>query len=329
MIGFIAGALLLALLAALVMLWPLLRRRPGSPPSRLAALLMVLALIGASVFAYVLLGSRGGLRADVGAEGGGNIAALARHLESEPQDQAGWLALGSAYGAVGQSTLALRAYERANRLAGGGNAVALAGIAEAMVLSGDATQTAQASEFIERALLLDPKQPKALFYGAITAYGAGRLDVARARFAAMLTLTPPPPQNVRVLLQKQIEDIDAKLNPKVDPATAIHLHVTLAAALAARVPANASLFVFVRSPNGGAPLAVKRSAVTLPQDVALSAADSMIAGHGVQPGQKVSVVARISASGSPLPQSGDLYGQIEVVAGKSDARTLEIDRLSP
>ncbi len=329
MIGFIVGALLLALLAALFVVWPLLRRGPGAPPSRLAALLAVLALIGASVLAYSVLGSRSWLRAEAGRGAGGDIAELARHLEIEPQDQSGWLALGSAYSAIGQYTLALRAYERANRLANGGNAAALAGIAEAMVMSGDSTQIATASEFIERALLLDPKQPKALFYGAVTAYGAGRLEVARARFAAMLALSPPPPQNVRVLLQKQIEDIDAKLHPKVDAATAIRLHVTLAAALAAQVPANASLFVFVRSPDGGAPLAVRRGAATLPQDVELSAADSMVAGRGLQPGQKVSVVARISASGSPLPQSGDLYGQIEYVAGKSGARSLEIDKLSP
>ena len=95
------------------------------------------------------------------------------------------------------------------------------------------------------------------------------------------------------------------------------------------MPANASLFVFVRAPNGGPPLAAKRSAASLPQDVDLSAADAMIAGRGVQPGQSVSVVARISASGSPLTRSGDLYGQIDYVAGKSGQRALEIDRLSP
>jgi cytochrome c-type biogenesis protein CcmH len=107
------------------------------------------------------------------------------------------------------------------------------------------------------------------------------------------------------------------------------LHVTVSAALAAKIPADASLFVFVRSPTGGAPLAVKRSAARLPQDVDLSAADAMVAGHGVQPGQKVSVVARISSSGSPLPQSGDLSGEISCVAGKGGAQALQIDKLNP
>jgi cytochrome c-type biogenesis protein CcmH len=105
--------------------------------------------------------------------------------------------------------------------------------------------------------------------------------------------------------------------------------VTIDPALAAKVPADASLFVFVRAPSGGPPLAVKRSDVRLPKDLELSAADSMVAGRTVQPGQDVAVVARISASGSPLPQSGDLFGEIHTVAGRSGAQALQIDKLNP
>ena len=55
------------------------------------------------------------------------------------------------------------------------------------------------------------------------------------------------------------------------------------------------LFVFVRAPGGGPPLAVKRLNATLPQDVDLSSSDAMVAGRSVEAGQNVSVVARISA----------------------------------
>ena len=40
-------------------------------------------------------------------------------------------------------------------------------------------------------------------------------------------------------------------------------------------------------------------------------------------------IARIPTSGSPISHSGDLYGQIEYVTGKSGPRALQIDRLSP
>jgi len=327
MTGFLLAALLLAVLAGLFLGLPLLRRRQDAPSAPITATVAVLTVVAASAILYGLIGNRAWTRPEAASDGNGTVAALARHLEGQPQDQSGWLALGQAYGDIGEYTLALRAYERANRLTQGGSAAALAGMGEAMLLGGDSAQAAQAAEFIERALQLDGRSPKALFYGAMIAYRQDRLDVARERFSAMLALSPP--ENVRAALQQQIDAIDARQHPRVDAATAIHLHVTLAPTLTTQVPANASLFVFVRSPTGGPPLAAKRSAASLPQDVDLSAADSMIAGHGVQPGQTVSVIARISASGSPLTHSGDLYGQIDYVAGKSGPRALEIDRLSP
>lgn len=335
---FILAAVVLSLAAAAFVALPLLRPRAGAPRAARTALMVVVVLSAAGAGLYARFGDRGWLHASAQDGSSQVIPTLARHLEHDPQDLSGWLNLGQAYGAIGNYSLAQRSFERANRLAPGGNAAALAGMGEAMILGGNPEQVARAPEFLERALQLNPNSPKALFYSAVVAYQQGHLDVARARFVAMLNLSPP--QNIRQALQHQIDDIDAQLRVQasgaapvarasVDAATAIHLHVSLSAALAGKVPAEASLFVFVRSPTGGAPLAVKRSAARLPQDVDLSAADAMVAGHGVQPGQTVSVVARISTSGSPLPQSGDLFGEIHCVAGKSGTQALQIDRLTP
>lgn len=333
MTAFLVAAAALALIAVLFVILPLLRARPALPPAATSAVVATLAVIGLSVVIYALLGSPAAIRmAAVEARGNSNsIAQLARHVEHDPHDLTGWLNLAGAYGSDGQYGLALRAYQRANTLADGQSAPALTGIGESLLLLQglQGPQTAQAADDFERALRLDPKSPKGLFYSALLAEQAGRLQLARTRFAAMLTLTPAPPPNVRAALLQQISTIDAQLHPPIDTATEIRLHVSLAPALARHVPPNASLFVFVRAADGGAPLAVRRSAVTLPQDVVLSADDAMIAQRAVKPGQKVTVVARISASGSPLPQRGDLYGQIEYVAGKTGSRSLEIDKLAP
>ena len=327
MSGFVVVAIVLAALAALCVAWPLLRPRGGDAAAPITAMVTVLAVIAASAFLYSRLGSPASAGSQAPAESDQSVAGLSRHVESHPEDQSGWMALGAAYGSIGQFPLAIRSYERANRLSNGANAEALLGIGESMLLSGDEALGARAPQYVERALQLEPNSPKALFYGAVLAYHQDRLEVARQRFTALLALSPP--DNVRVAVQKEIDDIDSRLHPKVDEATAIHLHVTLAAALSSKVPPNASLFVFVPSPGGGPPLAVKRGLANLPQDVDLSSANSMITGHGISAGQKVAVIARISASGSPLPQSGDLYGQIDYVVGKSGLRPLEIDRLNP
>jgi len=334
MTGFILGAACLALLAVLFLVLPLLRARVGrtpTPPAAVAAIIAALAVIGVSALVYSRLGNPTSVRApSTGKEGAGAaISALVERTEQHPDDLSSWAALGAAYASAGQYGLALRSYEQANQFAHGNNANVLADIGEVLLMRDGDAHPDQAMLYLNRALSVDPNTPKALFYSALVAYRAGELAVARDRFQALLRLTPPPPENLRVALQRQIDQIDSQLHPHVDAATAIHLRVELASALTGKVPPNASLFVFVRSPDGGPPLAVKRTDMKLPQDIDLSSADAMVPSRSVQPGQKVTVVARISASGSPLPQSGDLYGQIDYVAGKTGARPLEIDKLTP
>lgn len=333
MSGFLPAAGALALIAVLFLILPLLRAGRTPAPAATAAVVAALALIGLSTLLYAWLGNPGAIHlAAVSAQNAsGSIGQLARQVERNPDDLEGWLQLGAAYGQSNQYALAMRAYRQADTLADGRSATALNGIGESLLLLRglQGPQTAQADAYFERALQLDPKSAKGLFYSGLLAAQSGRLQLARERFASMLTLTPAPPANVRAALEKYIASIDAQLHPAIDASTAIRLHVSLAPQLAARVPANASLFVFVRAADGGAPLAVRRSAVQLPQDLVLSADDAMIAQRAVRPGQKVTVVARISTSGSPLAQRGDLYGQIEYVAGKTGPRSLEIDKLSP
>jgi tetratricopeptide (TPR) repeat protein len=218
-------------------------------------------------------------------------------------------------------------------LAAGSSAEALSGMAESMVLSGEAGGgSAKIEELFDRALQIDPRAPKALFYTALSSLRAGNLPVARERFSTMLSLNPP--EDVRAALQKQIAEIDAQLMPaRVDERTAVRVQVSVAAEMRARYEASAkagaTLFVFVRGPQAGPPLAVKRLATPLPQAVALSAADAMMAGNAIKPGQRVTVAARLSASGSPLAQPGDLSGEIEYLAGKDGQRELVISQLAP
>jgi cytochrome c-type biogenesis protein CcmH len=348
---FILLALALSLIAVAFLVLPLLRARAGGAPRALrSAGLVLLLLMGAGAGLYAWLGNSAWTAPS--AQGGADqvIPTLARHLEQQPDDLSGWLDLGQAYGAIGNYSLALRCYQRANRLAGGESAAALTGMAEAMLMGEDPSQAAKAQELLERALQIDPHAPKALFYSAVAAYRDGRLDVARQRFQLMLDLGPP--ESIRTALQRQIDDIDTQIKGKgasvvavqasapaspsdaapargVDAATAIHLHVTLRPSLAGKMPAEGWLFVFVRAPGGGPPLAVKRLNASLPQDVVLSSADAMVAGRSLEAGQNVSVVARISVSGSPLPQSGDLYGEIQATAGKGGEEALQINKLSP
>ena len=327
MTGFIVSAAFAAVVATLFVVLPLVRSRSGTgaPQYALAVAASLIVLLGAA--ALYLTWSHGSWRAAPAAETAG-IEPLLAATEERPDDVQAWLNLGRGYLRISQWPLARLSFEHADRLSQGRNADALGGMAESMVLENNGEPTAASTALFDRALQIDPHSPAALFYSGVAQLNAGNLEAARARFSALRELGPPP--QVTAALDKQIAAIDAELaRAHPDPATAIQLHVSLDPALASRVPANAVLFVFVQAPGGGPPLAAKRLAPQLPQDVTLSANDSMIAGRGLKPGQHVQVMARLSASGAPTASAGDLQGALPAIAGSKSSYQLLISQPRP
>jgi cytochrome c-type biogenesis protein CcmH len=271
------------------------------------------------------------------------VARLARRLEKNPEDLNGWLMLGRSYTVLQQYQLAVRAFQRADRLAGGQNADALIGQAEALALGDETELDRRAGRLVEQALALDPESGKALFFGAAAALRRGELPVARERFAKLLSLNPP--ENIKPLLQKQIEAIDQQIaagpagarppgQPQVAAATdsgaKVRINVTLAPSLAQSASGSSPLFVFVRDPQKpGPPLAVKRLDSHFPQTVELTALDSMLPGRAITAGQKVQVVARIARSGNPVGASGDPFGESAYMVGHDGLINIVIDRVTP
>jgi cytochrome c-type biogenesis protein CcmH len=292
------------------------------------------------------------------------VSNLARRLESNPNDLEGWLMLGRSYSVLEQYELAERAYQRADRLAGGKSAEALVGMAEALTLLDEKELDGRAGQYLEKALELDPKSGKAQFYGAAAALRRGDLKLARQRFTNLLALDPP--ENIKPILQQQIAAIDQKLgvapasgatpgqggaSPPLananagagspssgsdaspaagKPAPPVRVKVTLSAKLSGEVPSSAPLFVLVRDPRqAGPPLAVKRLTSQFPQTVELTTADSMLPGHTYAAGQLVEVVARVSRSGSPIGASGDPFGLAAHRVGEGGIVDIVIDHVTP
>jgi hypothetical protein len=151
----------------------------------------------------------------------------------------------------------------------------------------------------------------------------GELPLARERFAALLALNPP--ENVRPVIEQQISAIDQQL-----ASAQIRVKVALSPKLRGERTSGAPLYVFVRDPKQpGPPLAVKRLQTRFPQTVELTAADAVIAGHSLVPGQLVQVVARIARSGSPVAQKGDPFGEVGYRIGRDGVVDVVIDQLTP
>jgi cytochrome c-type biogenesis protein CcmH len=355
---FLVVAAVMAAIAAAAVALPLLRDKQ----SRVVGALLAVIVIGAAAGLYPLW-SNWNWHAPAsaqGAPGGPDVAAMVAKLEKrlseQPDDLKGWIMLGRSYLALERLDDAVGAYDHAHRL-DANNAEASMGLGEAMSLRAGGEITPQAAQLFEQALVSAPANPKALLYGGFAAAVRGDRALARTRWQALKNLHPP--QQIEQMLDARIAELgsptgepvaaptgppasgSAQAGTSASPAGTstsaggvgaadVAVKIDIAPALKSRLVSEAPLFVFAREPgSGGPPLAAKRlTSAAIGSEIHLSPADSMLPGRVLASGQKVSITARVSFSGQPIPSAGDLYGEISYEVGRDGVRNLVIDRVA-
>jgi cytochrome c-type biogenesis protein CcmH len=347
MTSFLIIAAVMSAIAAAVVALPLLRERQ----SRVAGAVLALLVIGAAAGLYPLWSNWSWHAPAEAADAAGSpdvaamVAKLEKHLRDEPSDLQGWLMLGRSYVALNRLDDGIVAYDHAQRL-DPKSAEAVMGLGEAMSLRAGGEITPPAAELFEQALVLAPGNPKALLYGGFAAAARGDRTLARSRWLALKNQHPP--ERIEQMLDVRIAELGPEIMPGSAPAgtsaspagtspssgglsaAQVTVTISLAPALKSRLVSEVPLFVFAREPGSrGPPLAAKRlSSAAIGTQVSLSAADSMIPGHALINGQRVSITARVSFSGQPVPSAGDLYGELSYEVGSDGMRNLVIDRVA-
>ncbi len=340
---FILIATVMALAAALVIAWPLLRGGHRRLAPAIAAFLVLLL----SGFLYTRWSTWDWSGQKQVPPEGAQIAAMVSRLETKleanPNDLQGWLMLGRSYLTLERFDDAIAAYDHAVRLGDGKDAESLLGMGEAMSMRAGGRIIPPAAQMFESALKLAPQNPRALLYGGFAAASRGDSEQARSRWEALKALNPPP-QLVQMLdariaeLQMQAPGASAAAPATADaaPATAgaetatATVSVKISAALSTRAKPDSTVYIFASEPDvRGPPLAVKRLQVSdLSAPISLSAGDSMVPGRTLRSGQSVRIAARVSFSGQPTPSTGDLYGELTYNVGQDGTRDLIIDRVA-
>lgn len=113
--------------------------------------------------------------------------------------------------------------------------------------------------------------------------------------------------------------------PVATSGVAVSGEVTLAAALNSKAAAGATLFIVAKSVESpGPPVAVFRGNVgSWPMKFTLDDSQSMLPGRNLSSAGRVTVEARISQKGQPIPAAGDLQGSTGVIT-PADRRPLKI-----
>ena len=329
----VCAAMLAAALLWLV--WPLLRKAPAESGAdhrgerRLSAIALAFAVPALAVVMYTGLSEWDWNEADReatrAAEADHLLAQLEAKLQEDPQDLNGWLLLGRSYVAVGRFPRAVEAFQHAYDISKGENVEAMLGLGEALALVDAASLTGRAGQLFDAALERAPNHPKALWYGSMSALQAGDLPKGRDRLQQLLAQNPP--EQLRGVLERQIQDLNEQIGEtgegaasptaappgeKAPSARSIRVSVSIAPNVQKQLSGASSLFILARDPAGGPPLAVQRhDSSAAPLTVELSERDAMMPTRTIATVSRVQIVARISRSGTPQAQSGDFFGQAD------------------
>src|SRR5690606_9551585 len=233
------------------------------------------------------------------------IRSLEAKLAKNPDNVDGWFLLGRSYMQMERYPRAADAFEQAYKLSKGENVEIVVALGEALALTYEASLTGRAGKLFDAALSMAPEHPKALWYGGVAALRAGDLRQGRDRFQMLVAQNPP--EQVRSVLEREIEDLNEQLGesgkagatpaataapegaPAATGARTIQVSVSLSPQLQQQVSGTMPLFSLARDPSaGGPPLAVQRhSSGDLPLNVTLTESDAMIPARSIAIAPKV------------------------------------------
>jgi len=247
----------------------------------------------------------------------GMVERLAARLKESPDDVKGWTMLGRSYTVLERFTDAAAAYENAIKRSPA-DAQLLADYADVLGMAQGRNLSGAPEKIIAQALKVDPDNLKALVLAGTVAFQKGEFNNATAFWERALRNVPPD-SDMAESIRDSIADARKAAGTSAAAAptpsapstgSAITGSVALAPALVAKASPDDTVFIFARPAEGSRmPLAVTRRRVReLPAAFTLDDSMAMTPASKLSSQQSVVVGARISRSGNPIAQPGDLEG---------------------
>jgi cytochrome c-type biogenesis protein CcmH len=329
----------------------------GSPNKTLAIVLAVLLPI-MSVGVYLVVGDVGALspaNPHAGMSSGGEvrtdtgISALEKRVAANDQDGEAMVMLARSYMEIDRFADSAKVYAKLVKLIPD-EAWVWADYADAQAMAEGQTLRGKPTEFINKALKLDPNHMKGLALAGSAAMERGDFAAAIKHWDKLLKQLPPGSEDA-MAIQGGINEARQLLShmksggktapmleqiaPPQEMASAaagkerITGRVTLDAKLAGKYSPDDTLFVLARAAEGPKmPLAILRMRVAdLPLEFELDDSMAMAPQMMLSAFDQVVIVGRISKSGTAMPQAGDAEGFSITVKPGTKSVKLKIDRV--
>ncbi|MBB3343304.1 tetratricopeptide repeat protein [Luteimonas sp. RC10] len=317
--------------------------RTGAPRVALAVAVLVPVLVGGL---YTIVGTPAALdpqslRAPGSLEEA--ITRLQADLERDPRQPEGWLLLGRSYAAMQEPGKARDAIERAAKLLPDDDTLQVEYARARAEAHPQRRFDDTAVEILRTVLARNPEQQHARWFLGIAQRQAGDDAAAVATWEPLLAqLDGETAATLReqIAAAREAAGMPAAVAPATEtatasPARALHVRVRIAgdaAALAARLPPEASVFVMARQPGGPPmPVAAQRHRLSaLPLDIVLDDDDSPMPTQPLSALDEVEVVARIAARGIADRSPDDLESApVRVSLPSADTIELVIEAPRP
>ncbi len=190
----------------------------------------------------------------------------------------------------------------------------MAELAQVLFLASGNRVTPEVSQLTSRALSLKPNETTALGLAGIEAYQGDNYAMAIEYWEGALRNMNPASGAAQSLkagvtqaksLLAEVGGVDTLITADESDEVRLVLNVSLASSVLA--DPSMAVFVYARAWQGTPmPLAIERFSVAeLPKQVVLDKAMAMAPGMDITSVEQLEIIARISRSGSPQPQSGD------------------------
>ena len=324
-------------------------------PARILALILVVLIPLGSVLLYLKIGNSKAMlpqqQQGERAEGFGVLRSEAALQELEaklvklPENPDGWLMLARSYTELQRYAEAVRAYEQLVKLVPN-EAQIWTNYADAMAMNNNQSLLGEPTKLINKALALEPENPTALALAGSAGMERGDYVAAITHWQKLVSLLPPDYPQIQMIhdgisqareylsQQKGGREMLARLpaanTPEkvaANPALAITGRVSLSPALLAKTSPTDFVFILARAAEGPKmPLAVIRKQVKdLPMTFTLDDSMAMQPQMKLSGFDKVVVLARVSKSGTPMAQPGDLEGSAGIVKPGTRGLNITID----